>query len=122
MTKKALINKLDKLISEIIRSRGRCEVCGRTTTLQPHHIYSRSRMSVRWDKDNLCCLCSGCHTLSSKLSAHKTPIDFIDYITSIRGKEWKERLVKKAHQTKQWSEQELISLIKKLVKENSNRE
>ena len=77
--RKRLIEALDKLWSMIIRKAGKCLYCGKTENLQAHHIITRSIMSLRWELANGVCLCPGCHTLSSKFSAHKTPIEFIQW-------------------------------------------
>lgn len=90
--KKKEMNKLDELWSLKVRSVGVCERCGRTTHLNPHHIYSRSNRAVRWDLNNGICLCSGCHVLCTD-SAHKAPADFIDWVKDYRGSVWWARLV-----------------------------
>ena len=60
--KKYWINKNDKLWGAIIRSGGRCEVCGRQETLNAHHFFfGRANKSTRWNLKNGICLCAGCH-------------------------------------------------------------
>lgn len=71
-----LIKELDKLASQIIRQRGKCEICGKRETLQCVHIFSRRNFSVRWDLDNLLCLCYRCH----HYFAHKEPIRFTEFV------------------------------------------
>lgn len=75
----------------------RCEYCGRPDTLNAHHIFSRSRKSVRWDLDNGVCLCVSHHIFSSKFSAHKTPTEFVEWIKKYRGEDWYNRLRRKAN-------------------------
>lgn len=71
-----LNNHLDRLFSLIIRSRGRCERCGKKDeTLQCAHVYSRIYKSVRWDTRNAFCLCAGCH-----FWAHKNPTEFTEFV------------------------------------------
>lgn len=60
------IDKLDKLFSEYIRKRsgGYCERCGRYhgwKRLQCSHYIKRRFRATRWDEDNCCALCFGCH-------------------------------------------------------------
>jgi hypothetical protein len=55
--RKQLIKELDTLWSEIIRSRGKCEKCGRTDTLAAHHYHRRVKFNTRWDLENGVCLC-----------------------------------------------------------------
>jgi len=89
---------MDKLWSEIIRSGGRCEICGKTTNLQAHHVIGRRNLSLRWDLHNGVCLCPGCHTFS-KTSAHQNPIYFLDWFKKHRPEDY-EYLIKKKNKTK----------------------
>jgi hypothetical protein len=74
-SKKYYTNKLDKLISLKVRSKGKCERCGRKDTLQPAHIISRNNRTLRWDIQNILCLCAGCH-----FWAHQDPLGFTDFV------------------------------------------
>lgn len=89
MTKKE-IKKLDDLWSAKIKriAGNKCEYCGKTNTLNSHHIFSRSNRSTRWDIDNGICLCVAHHTFSSQFSAHKTPMEFSEWIKELRGEDW----------------------------------
>lgn len=55
--------KADHLYSEVIRSVGECENCGKSTgvQLQCAHIISRRYSATRTDLRNAFCLCAGCH-------------------------------------------------------------
>jgi hypothetical protein len=56
------LQQADALCGAIVRSRGRCEACGRSDgTLQWAHGFSRSYRKVRHDLRNGFCLCAGCH-------------------------------------------------------------
>jgi hypothetical protein len=59
--KRPLIKRLDVLFSEIVRSRGHCEKCGRTTALQCAHVVTRANRRLRWDTRAAMCLCAGDH-------------------------------------------------------------
>lgn len=83
-----------KLVKE--QAGHKCEYCGKTETLNSHHIFSRSNRSVRWDVDNGVCLCVAHHTFSSAFSAHKSPIEFIIWLQEKRGQEWYDNLRIKA--------------------------
>ena len=86
MAKKKLTTlkkKADKLWSQIIRQKGRCEVCGDTGHLNSHHIESRRNIALRHDIRNGCCLCSGCHTFR-KDSAHQSPLFFDEWLRKNR--------------------------------------
>ena len=100
MAKKISLKKLDSLWAEIIRNAaGRCEHCGKTQYLNAHHIFSRSKYVTRWDVDNGICLCSGCHTLSSDFSAHKTPVEFVEWLYQYKGEDFINELRRKSHKT-----------------------
>lgn len=74
-SRKTLKRKLDKLVSEIVRKRGKCERCLGKNCLQAAHIFSRTYLNTRWDLDNVLCLCAGCHFF-----AHKNPILFVEWL------------------------------------------
>ena len=97
-TRKNLCKEYDIKRSELIKKKAnyRCEYCWKEKRLNSHHIFTRNNYSTRYDIENGCCLCSGCHTMSSKFSAHKTPADFIERIKSKRWEEWYNRIRLKA--------------------------
>src|SRR5687768_13222072 len=51
----------DTLFSLIVRHRGSCLRCCRSTDLQCSHIVSRGYLATRWDEDNAIVACKGCH-------------------------------------------------------------
>jgi len=64
------LSYLDKLFSEFVRKRamknaGGCERChaGKSSykSLQCSHFHGRRKRSVRFDIDNACGICAGCH-------------------------------------------------------------
>ena len=59
--KQTATKQLDILCGTIVRARGRCEDCGKTSDLQWAHGFSRRYRNVRWDLRNGFCLCRGCH-------------------------------------------------------------
>lgn len=56
-------NKCDRLFSQLVRSVGYCEKCGRSedVQLQCAHWISRRYVHTRTDPDNAFCLCAACH-------------------------------------------------------------
>ena len=56
-----LKRQADKLWSEIVRSAGKCRICGSAERLQAAHGFSRRYLGTRHDLRNGWCLCSGCH-------------------------------------------------------------
>ena len=65
LSRKGLIKKLDKLVSDyIIKRDGRCVICGATSNLNNGHIFSRRNFATRWDmtEDGNChCQCYPCN-------------------------------------------------------------
>ena len=74
-SKTTLRNKLDKIVSEIVRAKGKCQNCGGTNSLQAAHIFSRTYNNTRWDLDNVLCLCASCH-----FYFHKNPLEFSHWV------------------------------------------
>jgi len=87
ITKKGIKKKADKLWSEIIRAKGKCEVCGETRYLNPHHVVGRRNHAVRFDLRNGVCLCSGCHTFRTR-SAHQDPLWFMKWFEGKRKEDY----------------------------------
>ena len=109
---KGIDGKLDTLWSELIKALAgyKCEYCGKETTLNSHHIYSRSKKSTRWALNNGVCLCVAHHTFSSSFSAHKTPVEFTEWLNEYKGTEFIDSLRLEANSTKKWAkfEKELL--------------
>jgi hypothetical protein len=116
---KKIDNKLDEAWSLLVKlvAGNKCEYCGKTSPLNSHHVYSRSKRSTRWFLDNGVCLCVGHHTFSSGFSAHKTPTEFTEWIIEKRGKEWYSNLRLIAHQTMKMHEHEKKTLLEFLQSE-----
>lgn len=52
--------RLDKVLWEQVKERdgGRCVLCGSTSNLGPHHIFSKKmHANLRWEPENLVTLC-----------------------------------------------------------------
>ena len=84
-TAKTLRNKADRLWSLAVRSRGRCEKCGKPdgeVTLQGAHIVPRRYLKTRWDLDNGLALCSACHVYFTHF-----PLEFEELVTDHIGAE-----------------------------------
>lgn len=109
---KTIKKKLDKEWGRLVRSKGECEVCGKTGYLNAHHIVGRRTLGLRWNVANGCCLCSGCHTLK-RMSAHQDPVWFIDWLEKNRPDDLK--LVREwRHKTVKWTKEELKELLEKM--------
>ena len=91
---------LDNLWREAIHKRAdyKCEYCGKKSTLNAHHIFSRSNYFLRWNLDNGIALCVA-HHIFGNFSAHKSPIEFVEWLKEKRGVEWYENLRQGARKT-----------------------
>jgi len=114
---KGIEKKLDDAWSLAVKKAAgmKCEYCGRIDTLNSHHVYSRSKLSTRWDIMNGVCLCVSHHTFSSTFSAHKTPLEFTEWIIDKRGEEWFIELRHKANSTVKLHKFEKEELLKTLL-------
>lgn len=113
---KGIDGKLDIAWSKLVKlkAENKCEYCGKTTYLNSHHIYSRSKRSVRWNENNGICLCVGHHTFSSTFSAHKTPLEFIRWLDKCKGKKFMDNLMIKANSISKLHTFEKEILLKEL--------
>jgi hypothetical protein len=60
-TQKQLVAKADALFSLVVRSPGRCVICGTTERLQCAHGFSRRHRNTRWDERNAWPMCAAHH-------------------------------------------------------------
>lgn len=86
------IDELDKAWADEVKRRDgyRCRKCG-GGVVSAHHIFTRSNHSVRWYVPNGVALDRGCH----RFFAHMRPVEFMEWIKSIRGPGWWADLVAK---------------------------
>ena len=114
--RKGVNGKLDDAWSYLVKilADKKCAKCGKTTHLNSHHIYSRSKFSTRWDLMNGICLCSGCHVLSSTFSAHKTPFEFKDWFEKEYGVDHVNELMQRANTHRHWTKHEKERLLEEL--------
>jgi len=112
MKKTNLKKKIDKLYSEIIRSKGYCERCGKSGPLNAHHVIGRRNLATRWDLRNGICLCVGCHKFN-KNSAHEDPVHFIEWFKTYRPDDYK-YLLKKKNEINLYTIYELEEIYEKL--------
>ena len=72
---KIKIDSLDKLFSQCIKKRDKvCQRCGGISGLQTAHFHGRAKRSTRWDSENSCLLCFGCH-----MYFHAHPLEFVEF-------------------------------------------
>lgn len=105
LSQKAAKAKADRLFSQLIRSAGRCENCGRPqgeVQLQCAHWISRRYSNTRVDPDNAFVLCAGCHRWFTN-----HPTEWGRWAVSKRGEDTYRRLFEAAQETSKvdWVEQ-----------------
>lgn len=117
-SKKSLTKDLDQAWSYLVKLRAgnKCEYCGETKALNSHHLFSRAKMSVRWDVKNGICLCVN-HHIGVKFSAHKTPLSFDRWLLKRKGEQELDLLEVSANQIKKWEVFEMEILLSELKKE-----
>ena len=108
--RKRIIKKLDDLIRNKVRLRGKCEICSRTDTLQVAHIFSRRHIGTRWDEENLILLCYHHH----HRFAHENPIEFSEWVKGYLGERKYNLLRYKAKEATKFTTAELEILYKEL--------
>jgi len=65
-------DSLDIVAAKYIKLRDKwCQRCGGTGGLQTAHFHSRRLHATRYDGDNLCLLCFGCHQFLDSHAAEK---------------------------------------------------
>ena len=101
-------DKFDIIVSNITRKRERncCESCNKTyERTECAHIFGRRHRSVRWDLDNVLCLCHGCHRKYTE-----NPVDFTRFLERYIGVDELNSLRIKAWQVKKWTKAEKAAL------------
>ena len=104
----------DKLWSDLIKKNAgfKCEYCGNESRLNSHHIFSRRNYAVRWYDKNGICLCVSHHILGN-FSAHKAPIEFVEWMKEKRGIIWYNDLRIQAAKTVKTDLKEMHDVLQK---------
>lgn len=113
--KSTLINKLDKIVGQRARAKGKCEaqgfrvLCSPVDTLQWCHVKSRSYKTLRWDPQNYLCMCAKHHFFF-----HQQPDTFGEFLDTTFGPERRKYLDKKLREpekiTVKWLQEKLNEL------------
>ena len=119
------ISPLDKLFSEVIRTRAmkRVHGCERCLSckidykqLQCSHFWGRAKKSVRYDEDNAAGLCSGCHMY---FTAH--PHEHNEWFRERLGQGGFDLLTSRANRTHPKIDENLIGIyLRERIKEALN--
>ncbi len=111
---KIKLTKYDKQWSLIIRERDqKCLVCGRTGSLNAHHVIGRANKAVRFCLENGVSLCAYCHVFNSEFSAHKTPEAFKRWFQKNYSLRWE--IIRRKAQTHR-SERDAVKEFEQLIK------
>lgn len=88
-SKSYYIKKADSLWAKVtkLQADNKCEVCGRKTGLNSHHIFSRSNKRMRYNLNNCSVLCVS-HHVWGDFSAHKSPLEMLEFLKEKRGEDW----------------------------------
>ena len=109
-TRKSLVRKLDKIVSEIVILRdGKCICCGTDKRLTCGHLFSRVAYSTRWDLGNCYAQCLSCN-FRHELDAYP----MINKVISLRGVEFVDdmhRLYTHAEPVKTWQMKEIYDQL-----------
>ena len=107
--KKYYIRKLDSYWSNKIRSLGYCQRCEKKGgRLEMAHIISRNNKTLRWDEQNLLCLCTACH-----FWGHQDPLGFSLFVGKRFPLNYKYLMFKKNEITKR-SAKDLKEMVENL--------
>ena len=79
---------LDNLWSLNVKSIEKCEKCGSTYNLSPHHFIKRRYLGLRWVVENGFCLCQEHHNW-----AELNTEEFSKWAIEKRGQDWFDRLM-----------------------------
>jgi len=81
--------RADAAWGELIHRRNECAVgVGCAGNLEAHHLISRSNVCQRHDPENGILLCSKHHKFDPKLSAHKAPMAFSEWVQNNLPEAW----------------------------------
>lgn len=91
ISRKGLVKKLDKLVSQLVVERdGLCVTCGSKKTLGAGHLFSRIAYSTRWDLMNVYAQCWPCN-----FKHEHDPYPLTNYFIEIWGRQKLEDLHKR---------------------------
>ena len=112
--RKKIEAELDRVCSQLTLHRDKmCKRCGSTRILAAHHCFGRRHMSVRWDLDNLICLCWPCH----RNFAHGDPLGFATWFEQLVGGTQYAKLSLKAHMVAKRTEFDLAYILSERKKQ-----
>ena len=116
MTRKKLIQRLDKVFSQWIRQKDadhrgyvECWTCGKVllwSRVDAGHFQSRAKFSTRWDEMNVKPQCKGCNGFRSG-----EQFKFARKLDAVYGEGTAEEIERISNQTRKYSVEELEALV-----------
>ncbi len=107
ITRKGLIRKLDKAMSQFVVNRDKkCFTCNSTQDLTNGHLFTRGLYIVRWDKLNCHAQCVGCN-FRHEFDPAIYQLKFIDKY----GLETYKELYRKAHRPNKFTDLQLKEIL-----------
>jgi len=116
MTRKKLIQRLDKVFSQWVRRKDadhrgyvECWTCGKVlpwSRVDAGHFQSRAKFSTRWDEMNVKPQCKGCNGFRSG-----EQFKFARKLDAVYGQGTAEEIERISNQTRKYSVEELEALI-----------
>lgn len=113
LSRKQLVAKLDKLVSQKIRELEKsCVTCGSTDKLGAGHIFSRKAYSTRWDltpDGNVHTQCWGCNYRHVR-----DQYPYLDWYAKKHGAAKLEALRQRFHTIRKLKDTQLVEMIERL--------
>ena len=119
---KIKLRQTDVLFSQYIRKKNNfvCERCKRIFLngkgLQASHYFGRRHENVRFDEENVSCLCIGCHRFF-----HENPNEYVQWLKRKLGKKKFDLLEIRAATYKKRDDKLDVIIIKKLLEEYEHK-
>ena len=116
LSKTKLGKKLDDAWSLAVKIKAgyRCEVCGKRSTLNSHHIVGRRNRTTRWDLKNGVCVCVKHHKFGIE-SFHEDPLWAKEWLEDKRWEDYAYLYMVK-NQIKKWTLDEMLERLGELNK------
>ena len=108
------IRKADSEFSKYLREKRKwtCERCGRKEVggMQASHFWGRKAESVRFDEENVDCLCFTCHNYFEM-----NPHEYVEFKKKRLGEQRYKMLMVRAHTTQKRDDTKILLWLKDLV-------
>jgi hypothetical protein len=88
--KKTIRNACDRLWAMLVKKRWghHCAICGKSETLNAHHLIGKTNYACRYEVMNGIVLCVWHHVFGGTPSAHQQPANFLEWVRENRPEQW----------------------------------